>query len=93
MKFEPQPSCVHEPEKFFPDHTSYPTILYAREICRKCTHRVKCRAEAESYPDTYGVWGGNYYQDGEVIPLAELHSYYEKRLAKQREKYRARKGR
>ena len=33
-------------------------------VCASCSVRAECQEYAESFSDTYGLWGGYYYKDG-----------------------------
>lgn len=34
------------------------------EMCKGCPVRVECEEYAETFPNTYGLWGGFYYKNG-----------------------------
>jgi len=33
-------------------------------LCEGCAVRNECQEYAESFPNTYGLWGGFYYKNG-----------------------------
>lgn len=38
--------------------------MKALSVCASCKSRVDCQQYAESFSDTYGLWGGYFYRDG-----------------------------
>lgn len=53
-------SCADkDPEIFFPlDRVKARDAVI---ICGMCPVRVECRAYADSLPEVFGVWGGQWY--------------------------------
>jgi WhiB family redox-sensing transcriptional regulator len=41
--------------------------LVALSLCGTCPVRAECRAQAEAFGDTYGVWGGTTEHQREVL--------------------------
>ena len=53
---------------FFPNDKS--DGLAAKTICRRCTVRAECLAEALGDPGLVGVWGGTTERDRRVLRRA-----------------------
>lgn len=34
------------------------------QFCENCSVKQECQEYAESFPNTYGLWGGFYYKNG-----------------------------
>jgi WhiB family transcriptional regulator, redox-sensing transcriptional regulator len=56
-------SMVH---LFFSD--SIPDIIAAKAICARCPVRVECLRGALARREPWGVWGGELFVNGRVLP-------------------------
>lgn len=54
-----------DPELFFSEQA--PVIAQAKALCAGCPMRVKCLAGALSRSEPCGVWGGELFDEGQVI--------------------------
>ena len=54
-----------EPDLFFSEDEAL--IAAAKSLCAACPVRAKCLAGALSRQEPIGVWGGELFDDGEVI--------------------------
>lgn len=52
---------------FFSEQIS--DIRLAKEICRTCPIRVACLEGALQRREPWGVWGGQLFVDGKVLPV------------------------
>ena len=41
----------------------------AKAICSRCTVRALCLARAIERQEPFGVWGGEFFVDGQVVPV------------------------
>ena len=58
--------CQSEPDLFF---SEYPDDLrLAKALCGQCPVRTACLTGACERGEPWGVWGGELFQDGRVIP-------------------------
>jgi WhiB family transcriptional regulator, redox-sensing transcriptional regulator len=60
------PCRVDDPELWFAD--SPQDVENAKALCRGCPVRMGCLAGALSRREPFGVWGGELFQQGTVIP-------------------------
>ncbi len=58
--------CQRDPELFFTDDPE--EIDRARALCRGCALRLDCLTGAVQRGEPFGVWGGELFQHGMVIP-------------------------
>ena len=54
-----------EPEIFFAE--SQAEISYAKALCGECPMRAACLEGALSRAEPCGIWGGELFEDGEII--------------------------
>jgi WhiB family transcriptional regulator, redox-sensing transcriptional regulator len=60
------PCRTYDPDLFFADSPA--DIERAKVICRDCPVRQRCLTSALQRHEPWGVWGGEYFDDGIVIP-------------------------
>lgn len=58
--------CTADPELFFAEAPS--DVEDAKALCRGCPARVACFAGAVERREPWGVWGGELFLRGEVVP-------------------------
>lgn len=58
--------CTADPELFFAE--SPEDVEFAKAICRDCPARLECFAGALERREPWGVWGGELFLRGEVVP-------------------------
>jgi len=51
---------------WFAEHTA--DVERAKELCRGCPLREPCLARAVERREPWGVWGGEVFVDGRVVP-------------------------
>lgn len=44
-------------------------LARAKAICSKCVLRAACLATAMARQEPWGVWGGQIFQDGEIVAV------------------------
>lgn len=54
-------------ELFFSEEI--PDIREAKAICRACPVRVTCLQGAVARREPWGVWGGELFQNGKIVPV------------------------
>ena len=60
------PCRVYDSELWFADS---PTDLeLAKGLCQQCPARLACFASAAARREPWGVWGGEIFENGHVIP-------------------------
>ncbi len=60
------PCRVNDPELFFAELPA--DVEYAKGLCRECPVRAHCLAGALERREPWGVWGGELFLQGVVIP-------------------------
>ncbi len=45
-----------------------PDIIQAKAICRMCENREPCLAGALARREPWGVWGGELFMNGKIVP-------------------------
>ncbi len=60
------PCRVNEAELFFAESPS--DVEQAKSLCQSCPVRAECLAGALERREPWGVWGGELFQSGVVIP-------------------------
>jgi WhiB family redox-sensing transcriptional regulator len=60
------PCRVNDPELYFAESPS--DVELAKALCRGCPVRVECLASALERREPWGVWGGELFLAGVVIP-------------------------
>ena len=58
--------CRDDPELFFAE--SPDDVEFAKSLCRSCAVRTACLAGALARGEPWGVWGGELFLQGVVIP-------------------------
>jgi WhiB family transcriptional regulator, redox-sensing transcriptional regulator len=58
--------CTDDPDLFFAE--SPDDVEYAKELCRGCPARAACLAGALERREPWGVWGGELFLRGEIVP-------------------------
>src|SRR3954451_10584140 len=60
--------CIHaDPGIFFSDDPAQLEI--AKDVCRRCPAQQACLANALARREDAGVWGGQIFERGRVIPV------------------------
>ena len=59
------PCRQHDPELFFAESTT--TTEYAKSLCHTCPMRLACLRGALERRESWGVWGGEVFVDGQVV--------------------------
>jgi len=60
------PPCTDEPDLFFAE--SPEDVECAKDLCRGCSARLACLAGAIERREPWGVWGGELFLRGEIVP-------------------------
>ena len=58
--------CMDEPDLFFAESPA--DVETAKALCRGCPIRIACLTGAMARGEPWGVWGGELFLRGEVIP-------------------------
>ncbi len=58
--------CMDDPDLFFAE--SPEDVETAKAMCRGCPVRLRCLSGARERREPWGVWGGELFLSGEVIP-------------------------
>ena len=58
--------CGDDPELFFAE--SPEDVENAKSLCRGCPARIACLAGAVERREPWGVWGGQLFLRGEIVP-------------------------
>ena len=58
--------CGNDPELFFAE--SPEDVEFAKSLCLDCPARLACLAGAVERREPWGVWGGELFLRGEVVP-------------------------
>jgi WhiB family redox-sensing transcriptional regulator len=58
--------CRDEPELFFAE--SPDDVEFAKSLCGSCAARLVCLAGAMERAEPWGVWGGELFLRGEIVP-------------------------
>jgi WhiB family transcriptional regulator, redox-sensing transcriptional regulator len=59
-------ACMEDPELFFAE--SPDDVEDAKALCRGCPARISCLSGALESAEPWGVWGGELFLRGEVVP-------------------------
>lgn len=62
----PTPCQAEEPEIWFSETPA--GVEYAKALCGDCPFRVSCLEGALARREPWGVWGGELFEQGVVIP-------------------------
>jgi len=60
------PPCTREPDLFFAE--SPEDVETAKSLCRGCAARLACLAGARERQEPWGVWGGELFLRGVIVP-------------------------
>jgi WhiB family transcriptional regulator, redox-sensing transcriptional regulator len=58
--------CTDDPELFFAE--SPEDVECAKALCRGCPARIACLSGAVDRSEPWGVWGGELFLRGEIVP-------------------------
>ena len=58
--------CMEDPELFFAE--SPDDVEDAKALCRGCPARIACLSGALERGEPWGVWGGELFLRGEIVP-------------------------
>jgi WhiB family redox-sensing transcriptional regulator len=58
--------CRDEPELFFAE--SPEDVEFAKSLCGSCAVRMACLAGAMARGEPWGVWGGELFLRGDIVP-------------------------
>jgi len=58
--------CMEDPDLFFAE--SPQDVELAKDMCRDCPARLACLAGALERREPWGVWGGELFLRGEIVP-------------------------
>ncbi len=58
--------CMDDPELFFAESPA--DVEYAKGLCRGCPARIACLSGAVERSEPWGVWGGELFLRGEIVP-------------------------
>jgi WhiB family redox-sensing transcriptional regulator len=58
--------CMDDPDLFFAESPA--DVEAAKALCRGCPARLACLAGALERGEPWGVWGGELFLRGEVVP-------------------------
>ena len=58
--------CTDEPDLFFAESPA--DVESAKALCRGCAIRIACLSGARERREPWGVWGGELFLRGEVVP-------------------------
>jgi WhiB family transcriptional regulator, redox-sensing transcriptional regulator len=58
--------CTDDPDLFFAE--SPHDVECAKDLCRSCPARMACLAGALERREPWGVWGGELFLRGEIVP-------------------------
>ncbi|WSD60256.1 WhiB family transcriptional regulator [Actinacidiphila glaucinigra] len=62
----PVPCRTFDPEVFFAESPA--DVEYAKSLCQTCPVREACLAGAKDRREPWGVWGGELFVQGVVVP-------------------------
>jgi WhiB family redox-sensing transcriptional regulator len=62
----PVPCRTYDPEVFFAESPA--DVEYAKSLCQTCPVRDACLAGAKDRREPWGVWGGELFIQGVVVP-------------------------
>ena len=60
------PCRTNDPELFFAESPA--DVEYAKSLCTTCPARLSCLAGALERREPWGVWGGEWFVQGVVVP-------------------------
>jgi WhiB family redox-sensing transcriptional regulator len=59
--------CRDDPELFFAESPA--DVEFAKSLCMGCAARLTCLAGAVERREPWGVWGGEVFLRGEIVPF------------------------
>ena len=59
--------CSDDPELFFAEAPD--DVEFAKSLCGGCAARIECLAGAIERREPWGVWGGELFLRGEIVPF------------------------
>jgi WhiB family redox-sensing transcriptional regulator len=62
----PLPCRQHPAELWFADDPS--DVEQAKRLCRQCPLQLRCLAVAVQRHEPWGVWGGQLFENGRIVP-------------------------
>ena len=60
------PCRIYDPELFFAEKPE--DVEFAKALCQSCPIRVQCLAGALARREPWGVWGGELFVQGVIVP-------------------------
>ena len=60
------PCWTADPELFFAETPE--SVDAAKQLCASCPVRTRCLAEAMERAEPWGVWGGELFESGVIVP-------------------------
>jgi WhiB family redox-sensing transcriptional regulator len=66
IAYEQLPCRVYDPELFFAE--SPEDVEFAKSLCQDCPIRLECLNGALERREPWGVWGGQLFVQGVVVP-------------------------
>lgn len=60
------PCCAHEPDLWFAESPA--ELEKAKQLCAGCPIKAACLDSALSRQEPWGVWGGEIFEHGAVVP-------------------------
>jgi WhiB family redox-sensing transcriptional regulator len=63
----PELPCRDDPELFFAE--SPDDVEFAKSLCMGCAARLACLAGAIERREPWGVWGGEVFLRGDIVPF------------------------
>ena len=60
------PCRTHDPDLWFAETPA--ELEHAKQLCGSCTVRAECLASALARQEPWGVWGGEIFERGAVVP-------------------------
>lgn len=60
------PCRIYDPELFFAEKPE--DVEFAKALCHSCPIRVQCLAGALARREPWGVWGGELFVQGVIVP-------------------------
>jgi WhiB family redox-sensing transcriptional regulator len=67
IDLSPRVPCQRDPELWFSDSPAH--LEEAKRLCAACPLRQACLAGALARAEPWGVWGGEIFKDGGVVPF------------------------
>jgi WhiB family transcriptional regulator, redox-sensing transcriptional regulator len=64
---QPYPCQTENPDLWFAEAAA--DVEWAKQLCRECPVRLRCLAMALDRGEPWGVWGGEVFDHGRVLPF------------------------